>query len=460
MGGDIGAGLIVMIASAHEGEADTVERAQARRALDGAHAGELFLEIESRENAGPTCKVGRSFPFPGAQVFSRLIGTGVIKGGAMSEPLSSEMRDLLALRLIDGLGPTRIAALVRHFGSARRALQASESGLLSVPGFGPQLSAAVVSSLSTIDVSAEVAKIESAGVDVFAVGGPGYPEWLASIPEVPTLLFIRGKILPTDVRAVALVGTRNPNAYGRRMAKALAEGLARAGVVIVSGLARGVDGIAHRGALDAGGRTLAVLAGGLSSVYPPEHRALAEEVVASGALVTESPMDQEPLKGLFPARNRIISGLSRVVVIVQAPARSGALITAEHGAEHGRVVMAVPGAADDDDSAGCNALIRDGAILCRSVEDVLEELDGVSAVAQREKEQESKATAPAETAGPPAGLDETQWRIWDALGEGQRSIDELAQKLGLTAPILARSLMMLEMKKGVRKLPGNRYERR
>ena len=312
-------------------------------------------------------------------------------------------------------------------------------------------------------MSAEVAKIESAGVDVLAVGQPGYPSWLASIPDAPTLLFVLGSILPADTRAVALVGTRNPNAYGRKMAKTLAEGLARAGVVVVSGLRAGNRWNRPQGAaLDGGGRTLAVLAGGLSRVYPPEHRALADAVIASGALVTESPMDQEPLKGLFPARNRIISGLSGVVVIVQAPAKSGALITAEHGAEHGRVVMAVPGAVDDDDSAGCNALIRDGAILCRGVDDILEELDGVSAVSTRAKE-EAKGNAGGGTAakavGPPAGLDETQWRIWDALGDGSRSIDELAQKLGLVVPILARSLMMLEMKKGARKLPGNRYER-
>ena len=178
---------------------------------------------------------------------------------------------------------------------------------------------------------------------------------------------------------------------------------------------------------------------------------LATQVVASGAVVTESSMDQEPLKGLFPARNRIISGLSRVVVIVQAPARSGALITAEHTADQGRTVMAVPGPIDDEACGGCNALIRDGAALCRGVEDVLEELDGVSAVATR-------ATAEMSSAGP-AGLDETQQRLWEALGDGSRSIDELAQTLGLAAPALSGMLLMLQMKKVVRQLPGNRYER-
>jgi DNA processing protein len=243
----------------------------------------------------------------------------------------------------------------------------------------------------------------------------------------------------------------------------LAEGLARAGVVVVSGLARGIDGIAHQGALDGGGRTIAVLAGGLARVYPPEHRGLAEQVAASGALVTESPMLQDPVAGLFPARNRIISGLVRLVVIIQAPLKSGALITADHAAEQGRTVMAVPGAVDDLAHGGCHKLIRDGAVLCRSVDDILEELDGVSVMAQREMEaQRQAATAPAAPpapAGPPPALDETQRRVWEFLGGGPRSIDELAQHLGLGVPQLSGLLLTLEMKKVVRRLPGNRYER-
>ena len=188
-------------------------------------------------------------------------------------------------------------------------------------GIGPQLSASVAASLRSVDVEAEVARILGAGADIVALGQPGYPSGLADVPAAPRLLFLKGDIRSGDERAVALVGTRHPTAYGRKAAKSLAEGLARAGVVVVSGLARGIDGIAHRGALDGGGRTLAVLAGGLLRLYPPEHRSLATEVVASGAVLTESSMDQEPLKGLFPARNRIISGLSRVIVIVQAPAQ-------------------------------------------------------------------------------------------------------------------------------------------
>jgi DNA processing protein len=215
-----------------------------------------------------------------------------------------------------------------------------------------------------------------------------------------------------------------------------------------------VDGAAHRAALEAGGRTLAVMAGGLSRIYPPEHSGLAREVEAAGALLSESSMAQEPLPGLFPARNRIISGLSRVVVIAEAPSKSGALITAAHAAEQGRTVMAVPGPIDAEGGGGVNALLRDGAVLCRGVEDVLEELDGVSARAQA-----VKAAPPRAPAGPPPGLDDVQRRVWDFLAGGARTVDEMAQQLGLTAPRLSGALLMLEMRKALRRLPGNRYER-
>jgi DNA processing protein len=374
----------------------------------------------------------------------------------MPDPYSPEIRALLALHMADGLGPQRIAALLEHFGSAERAVRASQAELLHVPGIGPQLSAGLASALPGIDPDVEIGRVQAAGTSLLALGQPGYPQALAPIHAAPRVLFVQGTILPCDERAVALVGTRHPTPYGRRVAKALAEGLARAGATVVSGLARGIDGIAHRGALDGGGRTLAVLAGGLSRLYPPEHRALGAEVAAAGALVTESAMEQEPIQGLFPARNRIISGLAKVVVIVQAAARSGALITATHAAEQGRTVMAVPGLVDEEANAGCHALIRDGAVLCRAVEDVLEELDGVSARAQAEGV--AAPPAPVRT-GPPPGLDETQQSVWDFLADGARSVDEIAQGLSLAVPALSGVLLMLEMKRVVRRLPGSRYER-
>jgi DNA processing protein len=201
---------------------------------------------------------------------------------------------------------------------------------------------------------------------------------------------------------------------------------------------------------------LAVLAGGLGRIYPPEHRGLAEEVVKAGALICENGMEQDPVAGLFPARNRIISGLSRAVVIVEAGQRSGTLITATHAAEQGRVVLAVPGSVDGDNSGGCHALIRQGAVLCRNVDDILEEVDGVSAQATAARQAEKGAAPPA---GPPAGLTEMERKVWEFLAGGVRSVDELTQHLGLGVPVLSGVLLALEMKKGVRRLPGNRYER-
>lgn len=372
----------------------------------------------------------------------------------MPEPLSPELRDLLALHLIDGLGPVRIAALLERFGTAARARSATVSQLIDVPG----ISARIATQLFSADPAAEVERIHRASVDVLAFGQPGYPEPLTHIPAAPRLLFAKGTLLERDARAVALVGTRHPDAYGKRVAKSLAEGLARAGVTVVSGLARGIDGLSHQAALDAGGRTLAVLAGGLSRIYPPEHDKLADRVVGAGALLTEATMLEEPTRGHFPTRNRIISGLSRVIVIVQAPTDSGALITAEHAAEQGHTVMAVPGDIDSEHNAGCHRLLREGVVLCRGVEDILEELDGVSAVAVRQKEKAAPPSPPPPS-GPPPGLDDVQRRVWDFLGDGPRGGDEIARHAGLPVAQVSNVLLMLEMKKAIRRMPGNRYER-
>jgi DNA processing protein len=369
------------------------------------------------------------------------------------------VRDLLLLSLTPGLGPQRIAALVERFGSAQAALSANLEELCGVPGIGAGIAAALASAARSGAVEAELERAARAGVRVVARGQPGYPLCLVEVPAAPVLLYVRGEVAPADARAVALVGSRSCTDYGRRMAARLAAGLARAGVTVISGLARGIDGVAHRSALAAGGRTLAVLAGGLGRIYPPEHKGLADEVVKAGALLSESAMGQEPLAGLFPARNRIISGLSQAVVIVEAPARSGALITAEHAAEQGRPVLAVPGPADGESSAGCHQLIRDGATLCRGVDDVLEEVQGLR-LAQRSVEGVSATVGPAPApAGPPPGLDENQQRVWEFLAGGARAVDEIAQGLGLGVPALSGLLLGLELRKVVRRLPGNRYER-
>jgi DNA processing protein len=376
----------------------------------------------------------------------------------MTEPLSPDLTDLLALHLVPGLGPRLTAALLERFGSAAAVRRAAAGDLERVPKIGAKLAQDFAQALRTADVAGEVELLRRHGVTVVAKHGPGYPSVLNPLPDAPPLIYLRGEMTDSDATAVGLVGSRRCTPYGRRMAERLAAGLARAGWTVVSGLARGIDGVAHRAALEAGGRTVAVLAGGLSRIYPPEHAGLAGEICAGrGALVSETPMAMDPLPGMFPARNRIISGLSRGVVVIEADERSGALITATHALEQGREVFAVPGPADSAASAGCLKLIRDGARLVRSAEDILEDLAGVAPPV--EPAAASPAPAP-KPSGPPAGLDDEQRRVWDALGDRPRFADDLTRELGLSVGDLSRVLMGLEMKRVIRRLPGNQYERR
>lgn len=376
----------------------------------------------------------------------------------MTISLSADVRDLLALSLVAGVGPRLTAALLERFGSASAVLRARAAELSSVPYVTPRLAENIARAAANGDVEKELQCMDRHGVRLIAQGTSEYPPLLTNIFDPPYILYIRGTLTASDTNAVALVGSRGCTEHGRRVAARLSAGLARAGVTVVSGLARGIDGAAHRAALEAGGRTLAVLAGGLSCIYPPEHADLAREVEASGALLAETRMEQRSLPGLFPVRNRIISGVSKVVVLIEAAQKSGALITARHAAEQGRTVMAVPGSVDEPSSGGTHELIRSGAVLCRGVEDVLEELHGVSAMATAAKKAASVPVAPPPPSRPLPELDEMQRRIWELLAE-TRHLDDLVQRLGLAVPQVAGALMMMEMKKVVRRLPGNRYER-
>ncbi len=238
------------------------------------------------------------------------------------------------------------------------------------------------------------------------------------------------------------------------MTDGLAAGLVRAGFTVVSGLARGIDGAAHAAAMKAGGRTIAVLAGGLSRVYPPEHAELAAQIETAGALVSEAPMEAAPMPAMFPPRNRIISGLSQAVVVVEASEQSGTLITARHALEQNREVFAVPGPVDSVASAGCHKLIREGATLARSVDDILESLtSGLSPGAPTGQSAKPQVLQPPE-------LDAPGRQIWEFLSDGPRHVDAMAQAFALPVTELSRTLMGLEMKRVIRRLPGNQYERR
>lgn len=373
----------------------------------------------------------------------------------------ADLPDLLALTLVPGLGPRLTQALLDHFGSAAAARRATADQLRQVPHIGAKLAADFATALRTVDPQAELDRATRHGVSLVPLASPDYPERLKDLPDAPHLLYVRGAVQPADATAVAIVGSRRCSAYGLRVAGKLAGDLARAGLTVVSGLARGIDGAAHRAALEAGGRTLAVLANGLSSIYPPEHADLADQVAAHGAVLTETPMEMEPQRGMFHARNRLISGLARAVVIVEANDKSGALITARHAAEQGRDVFAVPANVDSALSAGSLRLLRDGAKLIRHADDLLEDLNGLrvsSPPAGATSELFPPAASPAPPTPPPI-TDPTHQKVWDILAESKHA-DEITRALGLTAGQLSSVLLVMEMKKLIRRAPGNVYERR
>ncbi len=388
--------------------------------------------------------------------------------------ISDAIRDHLALALVPGLGPKLTAALLERFGSAQAARHASASELAEIPHIGDKTATGLAAALRTVDIEPELRLMAKHGTGVLALGLPGYPAPLAKVPAPPPLLYVRGEWLDTDANAVGIVGSRSCTQYGMKIAAQLARELARAGYTIISGLARGIDGAAHRATLEVGGRTVAALAGGLSKIYPPEHAELADQIAAGrGCLITETPMGMDPQPGMFPARNRIISGLSRAVIVVEANARSGALITARHAAEQGREVYAVPGRVDDSASAGCLELIRGGARLVRSADDVIEDLKGISvadytdlasgrrqpAVLTPTREQPVHTGRSPEPPPQPPTLDALQQRVFDALATRLHA-DELTRQLAIPVAELSRTLMQLEMKKLIRRQPGNFYERR
>jgi DNA processing protein len=364
-----------------------------------------------------------------------------------------DLLDLIRLTMVSGVGPLTARALMGRFGSAGRVLSASLADLRSVPNVGPKLADKIVRAREECDAPSELAMCRRLDVRVIPRDDAGYPAPLSDIPDPPSLLYCKGRLEPRDQLAIAVVGSRHCTPYGARVAERLAAGLARVGITVVSGLARGIDAAAHRGALKAGGRSIAVLANGLASVYPPEHEDLARALVASGGLVSEMPMQQVPLAGLFTQRNRIISGLSLGVVVVEATPRSGSLSTAHHAMEQNREVFAVPGPVDSLSSRGCHRLIRDGARLVETIDDILEEL-GPLVREVRTAADEPPVRHPAELA-----LTEPERALLGRLDDTPTGVDDLIACTGLTAAQVMATLSVLEMKRLVRRQPGHRFVR-
>ena len=360
---------------------------------------------------------------------------------------TDELVDAVRLALVSGIGPRHRQDLLAKFGSAAAVLAASSSELQGVPGIGPKIAARISAARDEIDAEAELALAAENGIDVVTETDDDYPGPLRQIHDPPGVLFRRGQSTPQDELAIAIVGTRHATRYGLAQAERLAGGLARVGFTIASGLARGIDAAAHRGALAAGGRTIAVLGSGLLNIYPPEHESLARDVAASGYLLSEAPPRMVPLSGAFPQRNRIISGLAVGTIVVEAANRSGALITARHAYEQGREVFAVPGPVDSRLSHGCHALIKDGAKLVESIDDVLAELGPLAENVARDDG--SILTQPAELL-----LNEIEQQVLQAIDGSPNSIDAVSAACQLPIHRVLSTISVLEMRRLVRRVSG------
>lgn len=344
---------------------------------------------------------------------------------------------------VRGIGPARLKALLDFFGSVEAAWHASEDALREV-GLDRRSLTNLLEARAGLDLAAELARVQRAGVDVLTWEDSRYPARLLAINDPPPVLYVRSELRPEDDWAVAMVGTRRASAYGREAARMLAGDLARAGVTIVSGLAVGIDAQVHRAAIAAGGRTLAVLGSGVDIIYPWENNKLAAEIVQHGALISEYPLGTRPEASNFPPRNRIISGLSRGVVVVEAGEQSGALITADFAAEQGRDVFAVPGSIFARNSQGTNKLIRDGATPVLSANDILEALN-LTAVPQQVEAQLLFPT------------DATEAQLFERLSEEPVHVDELSRAVGLPIATVTSTLALMELKGLVRQAGGMTY---
>lgn len=358
----------------------------------------------------------------------------------------TEIEAFVALNMIPKLGPVRVRALLARFGSPEAVLSARRGDLTEVPGIGREVAEEIVGWHKTIDPAAEIARAEAAGAGIVTIRDPSYPPALLQIHDPPTVLYVRGKFTQADATTLGVVGTRKPTHYGIECTKKLSYQLAYAGVTIASGLARGVDTAAHQAALAARGRTIAVLGSGLGCLYPPENKELAEKIAAFGAVISEFPMQTGADRQTFPMRNRIISGLSFGLLVIEAASRSGALITANQAAEHGRSLYALPGRIDSPNSIGTNRLIQQGAKLVTSAQDILDDLGLLFP-----REPELKKPPPAVT------LTGVEKAVFEALGEEESGMDEIAARTGLPISAISSTLLSLEIRKCVKSLPGGRF---
>lgn len=354
-----------------------------------------------------------------------------------------EVRYWVGFSLIPGIGRVKYGLLRSYFGSLENAWGAT-AGELKRAGLDSGSVRNITERRSGISLPEEMEKLEHYGVSVLTSEDEGYPARLREIYDYPPLIYVRGALLPEDEWAVAVVGTRRATVYGRQVAEEISSDLARNNITVVSGLARGIDSVAHKAALEAGGRTLAIAACGLDQVYPAENAELARRIMENGAMITEYPLGTKPRPDNFPRRNRIMSGLSLGVLVVEAGETSGAMITANMALEQDREVFAVPGSILSPASRGTNLLIQEGAKLVRSYTDILEELN-LTAVAQQI---EMKMALPES---------DTESQLLSRLSAEPVHIDEICRQSGLPASTVSSTLAMMELKGLVKQVGAMNY---
>ncbi|NIM04045.1 MAG: DNA-protecting protein DprA, partial [Armatimonadetes bacterium] len=389
---------------------------------------------------------------------------------------SSDIPAWLALSRAE-LPPRLAVELLEHFHGPTGIFSASPVEIASATHLSPTMLSRLLSQRPDDIGVRDQAALQAAGISIITIQDFDYPPLLRQIPDPPPLLYVRGRLQEEDNRAVAVVGSRRCSPYGRLVAHSLARELALRGITVVSGLAVGIDGAAHQGAIEAGGRTIGVMACGLDVPYPRQHDELKEQIIKQGAVISEVPLGTSPTPPRFPVRNRIISGLSLGTVVVEAPERSGALITARLAAEQGREVFAVPGNVNSFHARGCHQLIRDGANLAEKVEDILQELHlplvaspdseigrdtagrpAVTSVSLSSDAGPAQQAASAEQAQPsphPTGFPPEENRLLACLSLQQKYVDQIIRETSLPSSQVSAGLMMLELKGLVKRLPGN-----
>ncbi len=367
----------------------------------------------------------------------------------MSELQARELEALVCLNAVDAVGSIRIKKLLSVFGSAHEILEASPEKWMQAASMTPNMLQRMLEARKKFDANAEIKEACKKGIKIVTIHDDSYPDILKEIHDPPIVLYVKGRFSSSDQNAIGVVGSRGASFYGLSCAKEFSSFLARAGLTIVSGMARGIDTAAHRAALDSKGRTIAVLGSGLMDIYPPENELLFEDIAKGGAVISEFPLHTPPRAQNFPMRNRIISGLSRGILVVEASAKSGALITARFALEQGREVFAVPGKVSSGTSVGANELIKQGARMATSPGEILEDLRFNFMIPGIPKDAQILSEA--------LGLNARELKVINILDDEPSSLDDISFKTGLHISELLSVLMGLELKNAVKQLPGKTF---